>query len=123
MFRYHGFPTRASRQRRLETRGTRDPSYERPRPAGTLPVHMEQSLKNRLTYGPLMLVGLFALLWLDYWIQARTVNWNQYRERGVAGVGLLVLLLIVLPVATRELATLFAAERVRPYRVISAAGS
>jgi phosphatidate cytidylyltransferase len=84
---------------------------------------MEQSLKNRLTYGPVMLLGLFALLWLDYWIQARTVHWNQYRERGVAGVGLLVLLLIVLPVATTELATLFTAERVRPYRLISALGS
>jgi phosphatidate cytidylyltransferase len=84
---------------------------------------VEQSLKNRLTYGPLMLLGLFGLLWLDYWIQAKTIPWNEYRGRGVAGVGLLALLLIVLPIATTELATLFTAERVRPYRVISATGS
>src|SRR5689334_11944423 len=84
---------------------------------------MEQSLKNRLTYGPLMLLGLFALLWLDYWIQEKTVSLNEYRGRGVAGVGLLALLLLMLPIATIELATLFAAERVRPYRGIASIGA
>src|SRR5947208_14357920 len=42
---------------------------------------------------------------------------------GFAGVGLLLLLLIILPLATEEVARLFTAENVRPYRFISAAGS
>jgi phosphatidate cytidylyltransferase len=41
----------------------------------------------------------------------------------VAGVGLLVLLLLVAPIATVEVARLFTAENVQPYRFISAAGS
>ena len=75
---------------------------------------MERSLRNRLTYGPLMLAGLFGLLWLDWYVQHRF---------GIRGVGILALLLIILPLATIELATLFAAERVRPYRFISTMGS
>jgi phosphatidate cytidylyltransferase len=42
---------------------------------------------------------------------------------GVAGVGLLILLMIILPLATQEVARLFTAENVQPYRFISAAGS
>jgi phosphatidate cytidylyltransferase len=75
---------------------------------------MERSLRNRLTYGPMMLAVLFALLWLDWFVQQRTA---------VRGVGILALLLIVLPIATIELATLFAAERVKSYRFISTMGS
>jgi hypothetical protein len=81
---------------------------------------MEQSLKHRLTFGPLMLAGLFLLLWLDSAAQNWTVS---YRTGGIGGIGLLILLLIILPSATVELARLFTAERVRPYRLISAAGS
>jgi phosphatidate cytidylyltransferase len=86
---------------------------------------MERSLRNRLTYGPIMLAGLFLLLWLDHWIQTRTVSYNPYRGHGVAGVGLLVLLLIILPPAVMELARLFAAEHVhvRPCRRIAALGA
>src|SRR5687768_5850140 len=84
---------------------------------------MERSLRNRLTFGPIMLAGLFLLLWLDHQIQKWTVDYNPYRGRGIAGVGLLALLLIILPTATVELARLFTAERVRPYRIISVAGS
>jgi phosphatidate cytidylyltransferase len=84
---------------------------------------MERSLRNRLTYGPVMLAGLFLLLWLDHWVQVRTVEYNPYRGRGIAGVGLLALLLVILPTATVELATLFTAERVRPYRSIAILGS
>lgn len=84
---------------------------------------MESSLRNRLTYGPIMLIGLFSLLLLDHKAQGWTVAWNPYRERGVAGIGLLILLLLILPPATVELATLFTAERVKPYRVLSIVGS
>jgi phosphatidate cytidylyltransferase len=42
---------------------------------------------------------------------------------GVAGVGLLALLIIILPLATQEVARLFTAENVSPYRFISGAGS
>jgi phosphatidate cytidylyltransferase len=82
---------------------------------------METALRNRLTFGTLMLAGLFALLWLDWWAQAQTRS-ERY-PAGIGGIGLLILLLIILPIATIELATLFAAERVKPYRFISTAGS
>lgn len=84
---------------------------------------MERSLRNRLTYGPIMFAALLLLLFLDHWIQIKTVHWNAYRERGIAGVGILALLMFILPFATVELATLFAAERVKPFRFISATGS
>lgn len=91
---------------------------------------MEQSLKKRLIFGPLMLAALLALLWLDHEVQVltRAAGWNHLRSpdgpaAGVGGVGLLIVLLIVLPPATIELATLFAAERVRPYRLLTALGS
>lgn len=80
---------------------------------------MEQSLKHRLTFGPLMLGGLFGLLWLDWYLQ----NHVMVRGQPLRGVGLLALLLIILPLATFELATLFAAEKVKPYRFIAGAGS
>ena len=42
---------------------------------------------------------------------------------GVGGVGILILLAIILPIATQELSILFTAERVRPYRLLAAMGS
>jgi len=90
---------------------------------------MEQSLRNRLTYGPLMLLGLFLLLWLDSFFERHTVGavHIQLQHRtvnvGIGGVGLVILLMLILPLATREVATLFTAERVRPYRVLSMFGS
>lgn len=117
---------------------------------------MEQSLRNRLTYGPIMLVALLGLLAFDHYAQVWTkdrgivkepderVRWSAWRAEyelkglpvpttkpavappltyGVAGVGLLILLLIILPLATEEVARLFTAENVRPYRFISALGS
>jgi len=87
---------------------------------------MEPALRNRLTFGPLMLLGLFLLLFLDERCQAWTRNWMQSRfhvEGGVGGCGLLFILLAINPIATRELATLFTAERVRPYRFIAGVGN
>src|SRR5881394_2272169 len=90
---------------------------------------MEQSLKNRLTFGPLMLGGLFLLLWIDDFLQRATREWMQTRyasdgvRGGVGGIGLLVVLAIILPIATDELAILFAAEKVKPFRIISGLGS
>lgn len=90
---------------------------------------MESSLRNRLTFGPLMLAGLFLLLWLDDSVQRWTREWMQRRyaeesfRGGIGGVGILVLLAIILPIATQELAILFTAERVRPYRILAALGS
>jgi phosphatidate cytidylyltransferase len=82
---------------------------------------MEQSLKNRLTFGPLMLGGLFLLLWIDWAAQRWTVS--PRLPQGIGGIGILILLLFILPYATGEFALLLTAERVRPYRSISAAGS
>ncbi|HEV2294638.1 MAG TPA: phosphatidate cytidylyltransferase [Tepidisphaeraceae bacterium] len=87
---------------------------------------MEASLRNRLTFGPMMLVGLGLILWLDHAAQGWTRGWMMQRygvDRGVCGIGVMLLLLLVMPIATIELATLFAAERVRPYRLISILGS
>lgn len=86
---------------------------------------MERSLRNRLTFGPIMLVALFVLLWLDHKAQQWTMGVYEYRgePRGLAGLGVLALLLIALPGAVIELAQLFAAERVKPYRLITAFGS
>ena len=80
---------------------------------------MEQALRNRLTYGPVMLASLMALLWLDWRIEVWT---GEPGQRGLAGVGLLVTLLIILPPAVVELARLLAAEKIVPYRSIAAIG-
>src|SRR5215211_4057173 len=87
---------------------------------------MEASLRNRLTFGPLMLASLGLILWLDHAAEGWTRPWMMEHlqvDRGICGLGLIVLLLLVVPPATIELATLFAAEQVRPYRLISAFGS
>jgi phosphatidate cytidylyltransferase len=82
---------------------------------------MDASLRNRLTFGPIMLVGLLALLYLDHhaqiWTQSATL------PNGIGGLGILAICLIVLPPATRELASLFQAVQVKPYRLISGVGS
>ncbi|HEX4796372.1 MAG TPA: hypothetical protein VH370_21465, partial [Humisphaera sp.] len=85
---------------------------------------MEKALRNRLTFGPMMLGGLFSLLILDHAIEGWSKHWRWYVDftgeaSGLQGVGLLVLLLLILPLATSELAVLFTAERVRPYRLLA----
>lgn len=86
---------------------------------------MESALRNRLTFGPIMLAGLFGLLWLDHAIQGWTREYLHLNgiPIGIGGVGLLILLLGILPLATYELAQLFAAEKVKPYRAIASVGS
>jgi len=84
---------------------------------------MEQALRNRLTFGPIMLALVLALLWLDCAMERWTAGRIGNGSAGLAGAGLLALLLIILPPAILELARLFAAERMQPYRFIAAAGS
>src|SRR4051794_23146618 len=93
---------------------------------------MEQSLKNRLTFGPLMMATLLALLWFDHEAQVLTRNWGWNHIAtssgpgpavGIGGIGIFILLMALLPPATMELATLFAAEKIKPYRSIVALGS
>ncbi len=69
----------------------------------------------------MMLAGLFLLLWLDYAAQV----WTQSRARpaGLGGIGILILLIVIVPIATAELAALFTAERIRPYGKLSVTGS
>jgi phosphatidate cytidylyltransferase len=72
-----------------------------------------------------MLLGLFLLLLLDY-LAERWEFLDIHSAHGPAplrGLGLLILLMIVLPLATREVATLFAAEKVQPYGSIAMFGS
>lgn len=86
---------------------------------------MEAALRNRLTFGPIMLAALFGLLALDHFAEQWTAGWVPQRGGafGVGGIGLGVLLLIVMPPATIEIARLFTAEHVQPYRTIAALGS
>ena len=87
---------------------------------------MERSLRNRLTFGPIMLAGLFLLLWLDHAAQRWTAPWMHRTygvEEGIGGIGLMILLAMIMPIATQEIAILFTAEQIRPYRLISATGS
>jgi phosphatidate cytidylyltransferase len=86
---------------------------------------MENSLRNRLTLGPILLAGLLLVLWLDHHVE----NWTAgsvsglAHDKGIRGAGLAVLMLLVVPLAIRELATLFAAKKVQPYSLLSVAGS
>ncbi len=75
---------------------------------------MDPALRNRLTFGPIMLAALLGLLWLDHWVEV---------AYGVDGVGLLIILGLILPPAVFELARLFAAEQVRPKRTIAILGA
>ena len=86
---------------------------------------MERSLRNRLTFGPIMLAVLLGLLYLDHWVEAHTLGRaiDKGHPYGIGGVGLLITLLLILPSGIQELATLFAAEKVRPYRFIAAIGA
>lgn len=82
---------------------------------------MEQALKNRLTYGPIMLIVLFGLLLLDHLVQRWTLHLNN--GKGIGGAGIVALLMLIVPIATLELSKLFAAENVRPYLSVSVIGS
>jgi phosphatidate cytidylyltransferase len=75
---------------------------------------MQQSLRQRLSYGSLMLAVLLALLYFDYWVE---------RNYHIAGVGLLILMIVLLPLATAEVGHLFVAEHVRPYKFLAGLGS
>lgn len=82
---------------------------------------METALRNRLLFGVIMGAAILGLLWVDNRAQAWTIG--PRAPHGIAGLGLLALLWLILPPATIELATLFAAERVKPYRFIASVGS
>jgi phosphatidate cytidylyltransferase len=76
-----------------------------------------------------MLVALLALLYFDHWVEAQTRGWvtlanhNPPVRVGLSGVGILVLMIVLLPLATSEVGRLFVAEHVRPYRFLAALGS
>jgi phosphatidate cytidylyltransferase len=81
---------------------------------------MEPALRNRLTLGPIMLIVLAGTLWLDWVIQKKTVD---DQPNGISGVTFTIFLLVIVPLAVRELSRLFAAEQVKPYRLISTIAS
>jgi phosphatidate cytidylyltransferase len=87
---------------------------------------MEPALRNRLFFGTLMLASLAGVLWLDWAFEQWTRPFMERRfdvDHGIGGLGLLLLLMVITPLATIELATLFAAERVRPFQLIAGLGS
>jgi len=65
-----------------------------------------------------MIAALLGMLYLDWWLE-KTIRIGTVRPRGI---GILVLLLLILPPAVYELAQLFAAEKVQPYRSIASLG-
>ena len=56
----------------------------------------------------MMLGALGLILWFDDWAQYKTRGWmearyaDQHFRGGVGGIGLLMLLAFILPIATRE---------------------
>jgi phosphatidate cytidylyltransferase len=90
---------------------------------------MQESLRNRLTYGPIMLAALLGLLYFDYWVEKTTAGRIDHSilhpapGQGLAGAGVAILLLVLLPLGTVEMSQLLTAERVRPYRGLAALGS
>ena len=86
---------------------------------------MERTLRNRLLFGSLMLLVLFALLWLDDAAEHWTREWmrrHYHLPYGIGGLGIMAVLLLLLPAAVTELAALFTAERIRPYTSLAALG-
>jgi phosphatidate cytidylyltransferase len=87
---------------------------------------MEAALRNRLFFGSIMLACLAGVLYFDWaferWTRAYMLE-HYNSNTGVGGVGLMALLLLVFPLATAELATLFTAERVKPYQSLAAGGA
>ena len=74
---------------------------------------MDPNLKRRLTLGPVMLAVLGGVLLGDYFLEEAT---------GVKGLGVLALLLLVVPLANVELATLFTARNASPFKLIASLG-
>lgn len=74
---------------------------------------MDANLRNRLTFGPLMLAALLGVLVLDWYMEAWT---------GLKGVGVLIVLALLVPAANLELARLFTAENVTPFRALASFG-
>src|SRR5262245_4718550 len=86
---------------------------------------MQPALRNRLTYGPIMLAALIGILYVDASAQDWTSDWLRSKgySHGIEGIGLLALLAFLLPFANYEVARLFTAEHVQPYSKIAALGS
>jgi len=89
---------------------------------------MERSLRDRLIFGLIMMAALLALLWLDHLAEQWTRGWGgrigaDTQPAGIAGLGLLVLLIGLLPAAILELARLFTATHVQPSRLLASLGA
>ncbi len=81
---------------------------------------MESSLRNRLTLGPILGAAVIGILVLDYYVEVWTRS--DQLPNGLRGAGITVLLMLIVPLAVRELAVLFAAKHAKPYRVITTMG-
>lgn len=71
-----------------------------------------------------MMAVLVLLLVLDHYVEIHTRGLlaSLPADRGIAGTGLLLMFLLLLPPAVVELATLFSAVQVKPYRIIAGIG-
>ena len=92
---------------------------------------MQEALRHRLTYGTLLLAGLGACLWFDRQIEIWTAppHWpggvvhSPEGNFGLAGTGILAMMIFILPIGTFELVRLLSAEEITPYRSIAIAGT
>jgi len=94
---------------------------------------MQEALRHRLIYGSLMLIGLLVCLWLDRQVEVWTDSadrpggvglvHNAEGDFGLAGTGILAMMIVILPIGTIELVRLLSAERITPYKSIAVAGT
>lgn len=63
-------------------------------------------LKHRLVFGPPLILGLIALVWLDQAAQGWTLGWFGL-EHGVPGIMIFPVLVTAAVLATREIAPIF----------------
>lgn len=79
-------------------------------------------LKHRLIFGPLLMAALVGLLWLDEWVDGQRLPswlltwWPGQSQTYPAGMLLLAMGLLIVPLAARELGAIFLANGVQASR-------
>ncbi len=67
-------------------------------------------LKHRLTYGPLFIVAVGLLAWLDEWLNAQPAPSFMHRETLPPGIGVFIVLAVLGAMGAREVARILRAK-------------